>query len=177
MNEELKQKIEALYRELLELPRAVTDIFNDFYGEERVDLQPISLEEFIYELGRTEMQDIVGGGSSTFAGSSYMRSHRDEHLIVSYSNRMYSHVLTEHIDIFDRYAPYMKEFIGNKWFTDIPIIVHFPHVTIRNEYDRTVEVDNLWAKVPVTWEGKGRGWFKMNRSEYDVVHMQSDYMH
>ena len=43
MNEELKQKIEALYRELLELPRAVTDIFNDFYGEERVDLQPISL--------------------------------------------------------------------------------------------------------------------------------------
>lgn len=177
MNEELKQKIEALYRELLELPRAVTDIFNDFYGEERVDLQPISLEEFIYELGRTEMQDIVGGGSSTFAGSSYMRSHRDEHLIVSYSNRMYSHVLTEHIDIFDRYAPYMKEFIGNKWFTDIPIIVHFPHVTIRNEYDRTVEVDNLWAKVPVTWEGKGKGWFKMNRSEYDVVHMQSDYMH
>lgn len=177
MNEELKQKIEALYRELLELPMAVTEIFNDFYGEERVDLQPMSLEEFIYELGRTEMQDIVGDGSSTFAGSSYMRSHRDEHLIVSYSNRMYSHVLTEHIDIFDRYAPYMKEFIGNKWFTDIPIIVHFPHVTIRNEYDRTVEVDNLWAKVPVTWEGKGRGWFKMNRSEYDVVHMQSDYMH
>lgn len=177
MNEELKQKIEAFYRELLELPMAVTEIFNDFYGEERVDLQPMSLEEFIYELGRTEMQDIVRGGSSTFAESSYMRSHRDEHLIVSYSNRMYSHVLTERIDIFDRYAPYMKEFIGNKWFTDIPIIIHFPHVTIRNEYNRTVEVDNLWAKVPVTWEGKGRGWFKMNRSEYDVVHMQSDYMH
>jgi hypothetical protein len=177
MNEELKQKVETLYRELLELPMAVTEIFNDFYGEERVDLQPMSLEEFIYELGRTEMQDIVGGGSGTFAESSYMRSHRDEHLIVSYSNRMYSHVLTERIDIFDRYAPYMKEFIGNKWFIDIPIIVHFPHVTIRNEYDRTVEVDNLWAKVPVTWEGKGRGWFKMNRSEYDVVHMQSDYMH
>jgi hypothetical protein len=177
MNEELKQKIEALYRELLELPMAVTEIFNDFYGEERVDLQSMSLEEFIYELGRTEMQDIVGGGSSTFARSSYMRSHRDEHLIASYSNRMHSHVLTERIDIFDRYAPYMKEFIGNKWFADIPIIIHFPHVTIRNEYDRTVEVDNLWAKVPVTWEGKGRGWFKMNRSEYDVVHMQSDYMH
>lgn len=177
MDEELKQKIEALYRELLELPMAVTGIFNDFYGEERVDLQPMGLEEFIYELGRTEMQDIVSGGSSTFAGSSYMRSHRDEHLIASYSNRMYSHVLTERIGIFDRYAPYMKEFIGNKWFTDIPIIIHFPHVTIRNEYDRTVEVDNLWAKVPVTWEGKGRGWFKMNRSEYDVVHMQSDYMH
>ena len=177
MNEELKQKIEALYRELLELPMAVTEIFNDFYGEERVDLQPISLEKFIYELGRTEMQDIVGGGSSTFAGSSYMRSHRNEPLIVNYSNRMYSHVLTESIEVFDRYAPYMKEFIGNKWFIEIPIIIHFPHVTIRNEYDRTVEVDNLWAKVPVTWEGKGRGWFRMNRSEYDVVHMQSDYMH
>ena len=101
MNEELKQKIEALYRELLELPMAVTEIFNDFYGEERVDLQPISLEEFIYELGRTEMHEIVGGGLSTFAESSYMRSHRDDHLIVCYSYRMYSHVLTERFDIFD----------------------------------------------------------------------------
>ena len=177
MNEELKQKIETLYRELLELPMAVTEIFNDFYGEERVDLQPISLDDFIERLNDNSMNDIVGGSLSSFANSSYMRGHRSNALIEEYSNGMYIHSIVESIEIFDKYSPYMKEFIGNKWFTDIPIIIHFPHVTIRNEYDRTVEVDNLWAKVPVTWEGKGKGWFKMNRSEYDVVHMQSDYMH
>lgn len=177
MNEELKQKIEALYQELLELPMAVTEIFNDFYGEERVDLQPISLEEFIYKLGRIEMHQIVNGDSSVFAGGSYMRSHRDESLIRDYRDEMYLHYITESIETFDRYAPYMKEFIGNKLLSDIPIIIHFPHVTIRNEYDRTVEVNHLWAKVPITWEGKGRGWFRMNRSEYDIEHMQSDYMH
>lgn len=177
MNEELKQKVETLYRELLELPRAVTEIFNDFYGEERVDLQPISLEDFISVLNEYSMYDLVGGSASTFATSSYMRSNHNEDIISDFRNTMHRYPVTESVAIFDRFVPYMKEFIGNRWFVDIPIIVHFPHVTIRNEYDRTVEVDNLWAKVPVTWEGKGKGWFKMNRSEYDVVHMQSDYMH
>lgn len=177
MNEELKQKVETLYRELLELPRAVTEIFNDFYGEERVDLQPISLEDFISVLNEYSMYDLVGGSASTFATSSYMRSNHNEDIISDFRNTMHRYPVTESVAIFDRFVPYMKEFIGNRWFIDIPIIVHFPHVTIRNEYDRTIEVNNLWAKVPVTWEGKGKGWFKMNRSEYDVVHMQSDYMH
>lgn len=177
MNEELKQKIEALYRELLELPMAVTEIFNDFYGEERVDLQPISLEDFISVLNEYSMYNLVGGTASTFATSSYMRSNHNEDIISDFRNTMHRYPVTESVAIFDRFVPYMKEFIGNRWFIDIPIIIHFPHVTIRNEYDRTVEVDNLWARVPVTWEGKGKGWFKMNRSEYDVVHMQSDYMH
>lgn len=177
MKEELKQKVETLYRELLELPRAVTEIFNDFYGEERVDLQPISLEDFISGLNEYSMYDLVGGSASTFATSSYMRSNHNEGIISDFRNTMHRYPVTESVAIFDRFVPYMKEFIGNRWFIDIPIIIHFPHVTIRNEYDRTIEVDNLWAKVPVTWEGKGKGWFKMNRSEYDVVHMQSDYMH
>lgn len=177
MNEELKQKVETLYRELLELPRAVTEIFNDFYSEERVDLQPISLEDFISVLNEYSMYDLVGGSASTFATSSYMRSNHNEDIISDFRNTMHRYPVTESVAIFDRFVPYMKEFIGNRWFIDIPIIIHFPHVTIRNEYDRTIEVDNLWAKVPVTWEGKGKGWFKMNRSEYDVVHMQSDYMH
>lgn len=176
MNEELKQKIEALYRELLELPRAVTEIFNDFYGEERVDLQPMSLEDFINLLETNNLYEIVGN-TSDFANTQYYRGHADSNLLNNFRVAAESMSLVTNESIFDRYAPYMKEFIGNKWFINIPIIVHFPHVTIRNEYDRTVEVDNLWAKVPVTWEGKSKGWFKMNRSEYDVVHMQSDYMH
>ena len=177
MNEELKQKIEALYRELLELPRAVTEIFNDFYGEERVDLQPISLGDFIDLLETNNMYEIIGGDPSNLGNTQYYRGHPNAELLNTFRRIASRLSLVTSEDIFDRHVNYMKEFIGNRWFIDIPIIVHFPHVTIRNEYDRTVEVDNLWAKVPVTWEGKGKGWFKMNRSEYNVVHMQSDYMH
>lgn len=177
MNEELKQKIEALYRELLELPRAVTEIFNDFYGEERVDLQPISLGDFIDLLETNNMYEIIGSDPSNLGNTQYYRGHPNAELLNTFRRTASRLSLVTSEDIFDRHVNYMKEFIGNRWFIDIPIIVHFPHVTIRNEFDRTVEVDNLWAKVPVTWEGKGKGWFKMNRSEYDVVHMQSDYMH
>ena len=173
----MKQKIEALYRELLELPRAVTEIFNDFYGEERVDLQPISLGDFIDLLETNNMYEIIGSDPSNLGNTQYYRGHPNAELLNTFRRTASRLSLVTSEDIFDRHVNYMKEFIGNRWFIDIPIIVHFPHVTIRNEFDRTVEVDNLWAKVPVTWEGKGKGWFKMNRSEYDVVHMQSDYMH
>lgn len=177
MSEELKQKLEEFYREFLVMPKAVTEIFNDFYDEERVDLQPITFEEFVIFLEYNSLYEIAGGISS-FLNGVYMRSHENAELIEEFK-RDYSlnHYLVESVDTFERYAPYMKEFVGNRFFNDIDIIIHFPHVTITNEYDRRVEVNNLWAKVPITWEGKGRGWFKMNRSEYSLLHMQSDYMH
>lgn len=176
MNEELEKKVEAYYRELLELPMKVTEIFNDFYGEERVDLQPITFEEFVIELKEYSMYEITDGYIS-FETSSYMRNHHDEELIRLYRSIARNIPLIDSEEIFDKFAPYMKTFIGNKFLNNIPIIIHFPHVTITNEHDDSVEVNNLWAQVPISWEGKGKGWFKMNRSEYDLVHMQSDYMH
>lgn len=176
MNEELEKKVEAYYRELLELPMKVTEIFNDFYGEERVDLQPISLEEFVAKLNNYNMYEITNG-YSLFEVNSYMKNHYDGELIRLYRSIADESTLIDSEEIFDKFAPYMKVFIGNKFFNEIPIIVHFPHVTITNEHDDSVEVDNLWAQVPISWEGEGKGWFKMNRSEYDLVHMQSDYMH
>lgn len=90
MNEELKQKIEALYRELLEMPLQVVEVFNDFYGEERVDLQPISLDDFIERLNDNSMNDIVEGSLSSFANSSYMRGHRSNALIEEYSKDVHT---------------------------------------------------------------------------------------
>lgn len=176
MNEELEKKVEAYYRELLELPMKVTEIFNDFYGEERVDLQPITFEEFVIELKKCSMYEITDGYSA-FDICPYMMKHYDRELIQLYRSIAYKSTLINSVEIFDKFAPYMKTFVGNRFFNTIPIIIHFPHVTITNEYNDSVEVNNLWAQVPISWEGKGKGWFRMNRSEYDLVHMQSDYMH
>ena len=57
------------------------------------------------------------------------------------------------------------------------ILVWFPKVKITNEYDESVEVENLWAKIDITYFGKMRGYFRLNRSTYLKSHVYSDYMH
>lgn len=177
MDEKFKEKIETFYQELLAIPLQVVGIFNDFYDEERVDFQPISLDEFIEEIEGYTMLELVRDVGH-FTRTAYYKSQYKKGIdILSSWHSNKGHTLLHSEQIFEEFSPYMKEFIGNRFFNDMPIIIHFPHVTISNEYGRSVEVKNLWARVPVTWEGKGKGWFHMNRSEYDISHMEADYMH
>jgi hypothetical protein len=71
---------------------------------------------------------------------------------------------------------------GNDSYTvdegDSPyIIVHFPVVTITNEYNDSVTIKDLWAKVILTYKGTMKFGFLLNRSHYPISHWQSDYMH
>ena len=71
----------------------------------------------------------------------------------------------------------VKERIGNAKFDGIFILVHFPHVRVTNEHDRFVDINHLWAKVKVMYNGTLNGGFTLNRSEYTLLHIRSDYMH
>lgn len=57
------------------------------------------------------------------------------------------------------------------------IIVHFPVVTITNEYNDSVTIKDLWAKVLLTYKGTMKLGFLLNRSNYPISHWKSDYMH
>lgn len=173
----MDERIEYLHRGILSKALEVTEIFNDFYGEDRVELQGgMTLEGFKQRLYTTPMIWIVGslGG---FKLSRYYINQPDSDRVYSSYLGEYEHRLTDSDEIFDKYAPYLVEFINDKWFKDLNIITHFPKVTITNEYDESVQAENLWIKTPITPEGKGKGWFKMNRSTYEVSHMEADYMH
>lgn len=57
------------------------------------------------------------------------------------------------------------------------IYVYFPHVTITNENDRSVDITELYVKINVDSYGKLVGTFTLNRSEYTAEQWYSDYMH
>ena len=71
----------------------------------------------------------------------------------------------------------VKEKIGNTKFNSIFILVHFPHVRVTNEHDRFVDINHLWAKVRVMYNGTLNGGFTLNRSEYTLLHIRNGYMH
>ena len=56
MSEEITKKAQEIYDSLMYFPRKVLDIFNDFFGEDRVDLQGFTtFEKFISELERHKL--------------------------------------------------------------------------------------------------------------------------
>lgn len=68
--------------------------------------------------------------------------------------------------------------IGYKNLPSYPyILVWFPKLKITNEYDESVEVEDFWVKVEITYTGKMHYGFKLNRSTYFKSHVLADYQH
>lgn len=141
MNEEynklLEELVESVYTELTSKPLQIFEIFKDFFGEPRVDLQGLISKESI--------KDSIEKNFNTF----------DELQEASLAN-----------------------IIATLVYTDCNIIIHFPEVRITNEYDKYVDVKNLWAKVKIAHRsGILREKFSINRSEYPISHLMARYMH
>lgn len=60
---------------------------------------------------------------------------------------------------------------------DVYILVRFPKVTITNEYDQSIDIWELYARIKLNYEGKMLGSFTLNRAEYNTAQLNSNYMH
>ncbi len=166
----IEEKIEELYNSLMDKPLRVLSIFNDFFGEDKVDMQGYwSLDKFkswmnIEPLSTYIPSSIVGMSSDDW---NMYRTRSITNIPVNQVEKVVN-VLT---------STTVKERIGDAKFNDIFILVHFPHVRVTNEHDRFVDINHLWAKVKVMYNGTLNGGFALNRSEYTMLHISSGYMH
>lgn len=167
----IEEKIEELYNSLMDKPLRVLGIFNDFFGEDKVDMQGYwSLDEFKSWMNIEPLSTYIPDGN-----------------IVSMNMNDWSMYKTWSItdlpgDQVEKVVNMLtnttvKERIGNAKFNGIFILVHFPHVRVTNEHDRFVDINHLWAKVKVSYNGTLNGEFTLNRSEYTLLHIRSHYMH
>lgn len=167
----IEEKIEELYNSLMDKPFRVLSIFNDFFGEDKVDMQGyLSLDEFNSWMNIEPLSTYIPNSN-----------------IVSMDNNDWSRYKTQTItDLPETQVEKVvngltnttvKEIIGNVEFNDIFILVHFPHVRVTNEHSRFVDINHLWAKIRVMYDGTLSGKFTLNRSEYTLLHFRSHYLH
>lgn len=164
----VEEKIEELYNSLMEKPLQVLYIFNNFFGEDRIDMQGyLSLEEFKCWIKATPI-------------SAYIYNNKD----VDVSTLDWEKLSVTDLDdtqiekvISTFSSNEVKTYIANIKFNNIFILIHFPHVRITNENDKFVDINHLWAKVYVLWNGTLNGGFTLNRSEYTMLHLISGYLH
>ena len=57
------------------------------------------------------------------------------------------------------------------------ILLWFPQVKVTNEYNKSVDIQDLYAKVKINTEGQLIGKFYLNRATYPLSHMRVGYMH
>ena len=174
MNENTEIQIRQLYDELMERPNEIRRIFEDFFGEDKVDMQGyLTYEEFVEFLNvkplKSYLTDIttldLEREQRALVNSLWVGENAGEHPVLSDAG------------LISVFLPLIKDYIGYAWFKDIFILVHFPHVKVTNEYDRSVDIYHLYAKVIFNYLGKGKGYFGLNRAEYNVVQFRDDYMH
>ena len=122
----IEEKIEELYNSLMDRPLRVLDIFNDFFGEDKVDMQGYwSLDKFKSWMNIEPISTYIPNGN-----------------IVSMNRNDWSMYKTQAITdlpgdqvgkvVSMLASTIVKERIGNAKFNGIFILVHFPHVRVTN---------------------------------------------
>ena len=167
----IEEKIEELYNSLMDKPFRVLSIFNDFFGEDRVDMQGYwSLDKFKSWMNIEPLSTYIPDGNIVSMNRNDWSMYKTQAITDLPEDQVEKvvNVLTNTT---------VKRSIGNDKFNDIFILVHFPHVRVTNEHDRFVDINHLWAKVKVMYNGTLNGGFTLNRSEYTLLHIRSNYLH
>lgn len=169
----IDQAFDTLYERVMEMPNKVLDIFNNFFGEERVDMQGFiskaRLIDYVLEMptdnlfSRASMKDklpIVGVNLN------------EELIDIDFGSIPAESISTIVEALLSLpFAEHCKE--GKNGF----ILVHFPRTVVTNEHDKSTVVNHIYVKVPIAASGAENGLFTMNRSEYTVAELYSNYMH
>lgn len=143
------------------------EIFKAFFGEERVDLQPTSMIN-TYERQKVIIeryiltQSIEEDNNSDNSENFIVGKDEDGDTIYNISEST-----LERLD--ERYAK-----------TQYSIYVWWDKVKVTNEFDKFVFIQDLYAKIPLTFEGtipyESVG-FYLNRATYPEIQFRSNYMH
>lgn len=168
--------VEEIHKECTEKVFEIYEVFKEFFGEERVDLQGIPEIDFT-------IRAILASNIEFFIGNTYFQALNNKERTEYLKSDGYTYVSDIPYNILNKllstgYVLSMfKASVATHYYNNMFILVWFPNVTITNENDNSVDINNLWAKVPINYSGNIKDSFYLNRSEYQESHFLSNYMH
>lgn len=165
-------------------------VFQDYYGEQRVDLQ------FSHKYNDAEELELVKENTkeahAKLLAKYVWRNCSPRHLsyIPNLSRGYYDYYTFNNWDSSKLVNEYFENLVTldkaditrklNAFFNNNPmfvIIVHFPHVVIENEDGRKHEANNFYIKIPLTKDAKFCGNFLVKRTTFTKNELQIGYMH
>ena len=170
MSNSVEIKIQELYGLIMSKPYEVLEIFNHYYGEDRVDIQSFpTFEEFKGYVNISYITNILSYEVLDIRPSEYIKL--ADKTLLTVPDNLIERVLEVITDTS------VVDYLGRTYFNNIFILVHFPRVKITNENDKFVYANHMYAKICVSYNGSMISRFTLNRAEYSYDHISSDYMH
>lgn len=165
----IEDKIREQYEEGVSNVHKVYNIFKEFFGEDKVDLQQIPSLDAIYgTIRHTSLGTYMRRSDFPFAVDKTR----------SVETRKFFDLSTEDQETILNSANICTRVVRYEDITHRPfILVHFPEVRVTNEHDRYVDIKDLYARVSVGFSGEMCGSFALNRATYSLIHLVSNYMH
>lgn len=164
----------------MERPNQILQFFQDFFGEGRVEMQGFLTEDELYTYLSVNPLGTFIEWTNITDSSAYQNMNREDREVINLfwtAEGANDETVTSDSALAKHFLPVIKEKIANTMFNNLFILIYFPTVRITNEYDKFVDIKDLWLKVPFNWKGKGKGYFGVNRSNYPLNHFKSNYMH
>ena len=179
MTEEVRNKLKVVYDGVAGKIPEVLEVFTDFFGEEYVDCSFMSFDEMLEWLNGETLGSM---GVTSFHTSMYNIDVQD------YEANGRGKTFLEYIPdlgIIEYVTPRIVEKLSSTLLTrgSIPstkfcyITIYWPKAKVTNEFERSVEISKLFARVECTTRGKTLNRFTMCRTEFNMLHWASDYAH
>lgn len=180
MTEEIKKQVHELHSSIMERPNQILQFFQDFFGEGRVEMQGFLTEDELYTYLSVNPLGTFIEWTNITDSSAYQNMNREDREVINLfwtAEGANNETVTSDSALAKYFLPVIKEKIANAMFNNLFILIYFPTVRITNEYDKFVDIKDLWLKVPFNWRGKGKGYFGVNRSNYPLNQFKNGYMH
>lgn len=149
----MQYTINQLYNHLYHNINTVYDTFKGFFGEDYVDLQLQDVEKNIKIRIEVFLEELGIKNKNTEAKE----------------NDLYE-ISDEDLSSIEQRFDFLKAFI----------YVWFPRVTVTNEYNRSVDIQDLYAQIVIKQDGRiplENYGFKLNRATYPIDQFLCNYMH
>lgn len=179
MSEDFTKIIETLCGQSYNKVYDVYEVFKDFFDEERVDLVGVDYTEIVNRLRNRRYSDFTTKAriitNPIFTSCS---EHEQSIIKALLAEDALSTFVCSDITVFKYLFPFISANIGEVINgTEAQILVHFPEVRVSNEYDKFVDIKELYARVRVSNNGTIVGTFGLLRADYPLSHIYADYAH
>lgn len=161
--EDTKTTFEKLFNESISKALEVYDSFKEYYGPENVDIQQLNSFETFWKNNN-------GISINVFS------KNRDK-VNKNIEAQLNSLTSTALKDIPAELLQYYNIPEGLKSLYHPIILVHWKEVTVTNEHDRSIIIQELYARTEISLDGKIAGRPKFQRTTYTQEQWISNYMH
>lgn len=166
----LDNKFSNFYDTFIQNSMQVFEVFEEYFGKDKVDLQ-IPKKEAVIEMlyaHQFKYKDSSYNRKSIFKEEVYRYPLE---IVMKYSKEVFEEVFNEFSNNFTELNILINDFNIN-----FSIIVYYPNVTVTNEYNDSIEIQKVFITIPLYYDGRYKNTFKIVRSEYTLEQFAAKYM-